>query len=375
MVTHLVRCLCLISFVCLGLYAFTAPVPAFAQDVEAGEKEKVLPALRVGTKEAPPFAMRGEEGAWTGLSIELWKLIARKLNRDYTFVGFDSIDDLLKACENGDVDLGMAAATITAEREKSLDFSHPFYNSGLGIAVSTSHSGGFWGLFRALTSPTFLATIGTLLLLLFLTGALIWWVEHKENTDQFDEEAVPGIGSGFWWSAVTMTTVGYGDKAPKTPLGRAIAIVWMFAALIITAVFTAQLASSLTADRIAGPVSGIADLASARVGVVDKAASNEYFAREYIPTSKYADVEAGLAALKAGNIDAFVHDEPILRFTVRRKFGRELAILPRVFEEQDYGIVLPENSQDRELINRILLDVTNSDEWIALRAQYLGRER
>ena len=361
--------------VSLGVFFGSFGSHTFAQDAALGETQAASVPLKVGTKEAPPFAMRGEDGKWTGLSIELWERIARRIQRDFKLVSFDSIEDLLAACESGDVDVGVAAATITAEREEVVDFSHPFYNSGLAIAVSEEHAGGFLGLFRALTSPTFLATIGTLLTLLFVTGAIIWWVERKENVEQFDEDAVKGIGNGFWWSAVTMTTVGYGDKAPKTPLGRAIAIVWMFAALIITAVFTAQLASSLTADRISGPVANIGDLSRARVGVVDGASSNEYFSRKYLPTRKYADVNAGLAALEDEKIDAFVHDEPILRYTVRREFGGQLKILSQIFEEQDYGIILPQNSKARDLINQVLLKVVTSDEWVSLRAKYFGEDQ
>ena len=360
---------------CLCILILQLCPVAIAQETPEAAQEKSLPTLKVGTKEAPPFAMLGEDGKWAGLSIGLWDRIAEELKREYEFVSYDSVEALLEACEKGEVDVAMAAVTVTAEREKTVDFSHPYYNSGLAIVISKENTEGFWGLFRALTSPTFLATIGTLLALLFVTGALIWWVEHKHNPEQFEKDTVRGVGSGFWWSAVTMTTVGYGDKAPKSPWGRAIAIVWMFAALIITAVFTAQLASSLTADRISGPVSGVSDLGQARVGVIENAASNAYFSRQRIPMRMYEDVKQGLEALEVGRIDAFVHDEPIVRFTIRQNPDRDLHVLPPVFERQDYGIVIPEDSPLREPINRALLGILNSDDWIVLRAQYFGTER
>ncbi|MCS0460101.1 transporter substrate-binding domain-containing protein [Rhizobium favelukesii] len=33
----------------------------------------------MGTKEAPPFAMKDADGNWSGISIELWREVAQKL--------------------------------------------------------------------------------------------------------------------------------------------------------------------------------------------------------------------------------------------------------------------------------------------------------
>jgi len=147
----------------------------------------------------------------------------------------------------------------------------------------------------------------------------------------------------------------------------------MFAALILTAVFTAQLASSFTVDRISGPVASVNDLGRARVGVVDKSPSDDYLAQQFIRRTTYPDVNAGLAALARGDIDAFVHDAPILRHQILREYRGRLAILPDVVEAQSYGIVLPPGSKDREAVNQALLHVLSSPEWQALNVKYFGK--
>jgi len=343
-----------------------AASPAIAQ-VPAGQ------AMTVGTKSAPPFAMQAENGTWTGLGLDLWQAMAKELGRAFTVKAYKSTQDLIDAAAKGEIDAGIAAVTITADREQKIDFSHPYYRSGLAIAVSKERGSGVLDVFRALTSGPFLATLGTLLALLFATGAVIWVVERRRNPGHFDTDPVSGIGQGFWWAAVTMTTVGYGDKVPITPLGRVIGVVWMFAALILTAVFTAQLASSFTVDRISGPVASAQDLSRARVGVVDKSPSDDYLGQEFIQRTTYADVDAGLSALARGDIDAFVHDGPILRYDILRDYRGRLAILPDVVEAQFYGIVLPPGSKDRESVNQALLHVLSSPQWEAMNAKYFGK--
>ncbi|MCH9807737.1 MAG: transporter substrate-binding domain-containing protein [Alphaproteobacteria bacterium] len=357
----------------LSLTAFLTAAPVTAQQTTA-QPVTEKPPLIVATKDAPPFAMQGKDGKWTGLAVELMEEIARDLDRKVTWTGVETTKDLIDTVAAGSADAGMAAVTITSEREKFVDFSHSYYDSGLTIAVPRNQGVRVLDIFKALSSPAFLATVGTLGLLLLAIGALIWFVERRQNSDQFDDDPISGIGDGFWWSAVTMTTVGYGDKAPVTPLGRAIAVVWMFAALILTAVFTAQLATSLTVGSISGPVKGLDDLASARVGVVDGSASTAYFENRFIRVRGFSSLEAGLDALANNSIDAFVHDEPILRFTVLRDYTARFNILSQLFEPQDYGIVLPPGSELREPLNQALLDVKSSPRWQTIRSHYFGRQ-
>jgi voltage-gated potassium channel len=57
----------------------------------------------------------------------------------------------------------------------------------------------------------------------------------------------------IWWSLVTVTTVGYGDKYPVTTEGRLIGVVLMFVGVGLFGTFTAYVASWFTAGNTQKP--------------------------------------------------------------------------------------------------------------------------
>jgi hypothetical protein len=218
----------------------------FVAAATAGIAQQTRPGttLLIGTKEAPPFVIKQPDGNWAGISIELWRDIASKLDLAYEFHERD-LKGLIEGVEDGSLHLAIAALTITPEREARLDFSHTYLSTGLGIAVPSQARGSWPAVAAHFFSIEFLTVLGVLILVLLGIGLLVWLFERRGNPDQFGGPAAQGIGSGFWWSAVTMTTVGYGDKAPVTVGGRIVALVWMFVAIIIISGFTATITSSL----------------------------------------------------------------------------------------------------------------------------------
>jgi voltage-gated potassium channel len=82
------------------------------------------------------------------------------------------------------------------------------------------------------------------LAVLLAAGLGVMLVERGKN------EAFRTVGDGMWWSIVTLTSTGYGDKYPTTGLGRLIASLAMVMGLGITAIVTAKIASVMVEQRI-----------------------------------------------------------------------------------------------------------------------------
>ncbi len=83
-----------------------------------------------------PFEFRDENGNYTGFDIELWQELAKRANLEYKFQPMD-FNGIIPALQTKNVDAAIAGITISPERQAVVDFTKPYYNTGLMIAVRT----------------------------------------------------------------------------------------------------------------------------------------------------------------------------------------------------------------------------------------------
>ena len=123
--------------------------------------------------------MKTPSGEWEGISIDLWRRIAGELNLKYHFKEVD-LPGMIKGPADGSLDAAVGALTITAEREKSLDFSQPFYETGLSIAVPKERGGTFAAIKGIFSRNLILGILG-LLGVIVGVGAILWLIERRKN--------------------------------------------------------------------------------------------------------------------------------------------------------------------------------------------------
>jgi ABC-type amino acid transport substrate-binding protein len=332
--------------------------------------------LIVSTRHVPPFAMQDSEGNWSGIAIELLQEIVTDLNENSAepiTVEYRNheLSEMLEAVERGEVDMAAAALTVNFQREQVMDFSHPFHSSGLGIAVAAEQRSGWFTVLERIFSVTFLQVIAGLFVMLLISGVLIYFFERKKNKQQFGGGFWRGLGAGMWWSIVTLTTVGYGDKAPTTAAGRAIAIVWMLSGLLIISAFTASMTSALTVGQLSSRVGGPNDLPRVRVATVADSTSEDYLRKRNIRYKSMPDLTEAIAELREGRVAAVVYDAPILRYQIMEDYPK-LHVLPGTFQRQDYAIAIPSGSALRERVNRTVLREISKSAWEEKLTSYLG---
>jgi ABC-type amino acid transport substrate-binding protein len=349
-----------------------APASTSAQQAAEPENHAVARELVVGTKEAPPFAMKDEQGNWSGISIDLWRRVADKLNLQYRFVDVVSVSSLLENLESGNFDIAVAAITVTPARQRLVDFSMPYFHTGTGVAVQANLITSWGPVVRSIASFSFLGAAMALLGLAFLAGALIWLFERRAN-EGFGGGMARGISSGVWWSTNTMTQRASGGTAPATLPGRIVAIVWMVVSVIAIAVFTAGITSALTTKRLHGAVNSLADLSALRVGAVRGTSTEDALVRMRIKYRTVVSPKDGFEALQDGTIDALVYDRPILAWMIRQEGSSSIELADVTFEPQSYAIALPNDSALRKPINVALQEAEASDWWKDTLFRYLGQ--
>jgi len=318
--------------------------------------------LEVAVAGSAPFIIEGDDGP-EGIAISVWNAVAGRAGLTYELEPVDSIATALEGVQSGRYDVAVGPISITSERAGMVSFSQPYYQSPLAI-VTTGGSASAFDRIRPFFTKAFAVGVGVLLFVLALVGVAFWLTERKENPEQFPARPIEGIGAGLWLALVTMTTVGYGDKAPITRGGRMVAGVWMLIAMITASSLTASIATAFTLSQLGeGAIESPDELAGHRVAVVGGAPA-EAFADGYgARVINVDDVPAGLEAVAEGRVDAFVHDRPVILHELEQlapEVSDELVIAPGKYDPRGYGFAVPLGSDLVHPIDLAVLEVKES---------------
>jgi polar amino acid transport system substrate-binding protein len=347
---------------------------AHAQDNAAPQNSPApKQTLRVATRVVPPFVVRdAATRELDGFSIELWQAVGDELGVKSEFVVGRSVKELLQNVRDKKAYAGIAAISITSERDKVFDFSQPMYDSGLQILVRAQQGGSGAPSFWSVLFSRDMGQLALIVLALILVPAHIVWLVERNQSDGIIENKnyFPGIWKALWWSAGTLGAQA--DEMPKSAFGRFIALLWMFAGIAFVAYFTATITAQMTVSQLSGDIRGPQDLPGKRIATISGSTSANYLRELNLTPSKYSDIGECYKALESGGVQAVVFDAPVLLYYAAREGKGRVQVVGPVFRKENYGIAFPTGSQWRRPVNYALLKLKENgtydriyDKWFS----------
>lgn len=332
--------------------------------------------IKIVTRNLEPFSFE-KDGRRAGYAAELWAQLAREMKLDYEVQVVGSAQEIIDALQNKTADVGVGAISVTSKREEVIDFSQPFYESGLQVLVSAA-SGSFADNLMAIVKNLFnLELIGAFLLLMaamFLISHLVWKFEHRINSDMWPKEYKSGIWESFWWTISTLLVGGADNKGPVGVGGRIVAIVWMLSATVLVSLLTASFTTTLTINTLKGDINGPADLPGRKVATVKGSTAENWLTVKGAKVVPLVDAAACIEALKKEEVNAVVYDAPVLKYEAGKLHDDKLQVVGPVFERQNYAFALQQDSPLRERLNQALLKLTEQGVGAELRQKFFGEE-
>ena len=141
------------SVVLAGAAFMALSSSAWAQDANRGP-------LRVGTESSyAPFEFT-QDGKLVGFDIDLAEAVAQELGYEIEWVQMP-FDGLIPAMLTSQVDMAVASFTVTEERAKRVNFSAPYYRSGITFVVRSSDATKYQSGADALKGKQLCAQLGS----------------------------------------------------------------------------------------------------------------------------------------------------------------------------------------------------------------------
>ena len=333
--------------------------------------------LTVAARALPPFAIY-ENRSYSGFEVELVRLVAAKLGMDVQIYAVDTTAKQIDDIGRGVARLGLGGVSITQSREEAVDFTLPVLDSGLAILVPNEESRGIGDrigtFFRAVWSSDLPWLLVVFAAAVLVAAHLIWLFERRHNPD-FAQPYRRGIWDSFYWSVVTMSTVGYGDKVARGTRGRMLALVWIGLGTLVFASFTAAIASSLAVEELRSDIAGPSDLKGKKVATATHSAAETYLPTIGVGPLVVADIDDAYPLLLEGQVDAVVFDAPVLQYHAAQHSAGQLTTAGPDFQRVQYGFMLASHDAElREHINLALLDLIENGIYQRLHDTWFGPE-
>lgn len=327
-----------------------------------GAQEKIT----VLVNDFPPLVIE-DNGKFKGFDIDLWNEISKRINVEfiYKYTVFDKIIPTVAESANT---IALGGITITSEREKIIDFSHQYMVSDLSVMVNAENSN--FSYVKAFLVKM-LPTMSYLFIFIVVCGHILWLSER--GRDAIHDSYFPGVFEGMWLSVTTMTTVGYGDYAPKKWSGRAVSCLIMIVGITFYGWAIANM-SNIMINQDYLKDATFEDLRSSRFSTKKGSTSQQFLSDSSYQHVGTNSTKEAFFELYNKNVDAVLFDRPVLKYYLQNNNNDGLQILDCAVKKQYYGIVMPPKYSKAEEINQAILSIREDGTYKQLYEKWFGNQ-
>ena len=330
--------------------------------------------MRVGISGSPPFVIK-DGSHYSGISVDIWDRVAEDNDISYKLIEQPTPKAGIEAVDDGSIDLLVGPISITSRRLAipGIDFTQPYFLSKEGIVLPLKTPSIFSRL-QVFFGWAVISSVLVLIAVLLAVGSLIWIAEREKNSAQFPRDWLPGISSGMWFALVTLTTVGYGDKAPITRTGRSITGAWMVISLIAVSSLTASLASAFTLFLSGATETAIntpQQLSGRRVAVVEGTDGMELAENRDMRVVPAPSLDSAIELVLSQKADALIFDRHSIRYHLKQNPDLAVRLAPFTLSDETYGFVLKPTSPLRTPMGVSILKLQQSGEAEAIANKFL----
>lgn len=328
--------------------------------------------LRVGVIVGEPFVIqRGDH--YTGYSIDYWEKVAAALGVSFEYVPVDNQAKIVTMLNDGSLDVVIGAIGMTPDREALLDFTHPYYLSGLQILVAQSQQQqSLVSVFAPLLGSAVLQVFIVAFVFAVVMAHVIYFVEHFGGNPDFQQGYLRDIWEAFWYLLIIVATGEYGDKEARTPIKRLVTVAFWLLGVLFIAQFTAAATSTLTVQQLTGSIHGLNDLPGKRVITLPNTAAADFLTLNKIPFTTVATLEEAYAQVEQGQADAFVFQAPILQYYASNAGNGKVQVVGAVFAPLPIGMGLKTDSPLREALDETILKFFQDGTANEISTQWFG---
>lgn len=233
----------------------------------------------------------------------------------------------------------------------------------------------FVAIGRLFIEPFFLNFLSFIFMWTALFAHLVWFAERKGNSEEFPPRYLDGIDDAVWWAAVTVTTVGYGDKAPKSPAGRIIGLVWMLFGLGMFSVLSGHMSQRFVQLGAEDDIETPPDLQDWRVCSYATTFSQPWLRGVRFQPIAGASIEECGELLRTFQVDAILMDTPIMQYYRANTpwCSSTLLTISPALARPLTGLIFREGSPIRSQVNAALLDFIGTADYAALVSMWFPR--